>query len=541
MARPSRAVNTTLAALQALAMIVGPLVLMARWRARSGAPWRLAGLGALTFVASQAVHIPLLLAVHPERWRPFGLAALGLGLAAGLCEELARWVLARRLGAQIEGRDAVMAGLGHGGIECMLLGVFALLVSFVAPVPPGMRALAVFERIMALTLHVAASSMVFASVRTRRRRWLVAAIALHTLVDAVVVYASVRWGAVAAEVWLLALMPLTVAGFVASARDTVLTPAASPWKRLPDEGDAIVCEGLTRRFGDALAVDEVTLAIRRGEVFALLGPNGAGKTTMVRMLCGLLAPTAGRVRVAGVDVPDGGDVFARVGLLTESPGLYERLTLRENLALFASLHALDEATARARIDALLARLSLADRADDRVGTFSKGMMQKVALARALLHEPAVVFLDEPTAGLDPESCAGVRAMIRELRDRGCTVFLTTHRLDEADELADRVGIYRTRLLAVDTVAGLRARVFGRQLAITLAPCTDAHAQLAASLPDVRAVTRDGDTLTLTADDPDALAPVAIDALVHAGARITKVAEVVHSLESVYFQLLGGAP
>src|SRR6188508_892735 len=203
----------------------------------------------------------------------------------------------------------------------------------------------------------------------------------------------------------------------------------------------LVASGLGRRFGDRWAVRDLSIEVRRGEVLGLLGPNGAGKTTTVRLLTALIEPTEGRAWVDGLDVTERPEeVRARVGILTETPGLYEKLSATANLEFFGRLYGLDASTRAERIEHYLRLFSLWDRRDDVAGNFSKGMKQKLAIARALLHDPAVVFLDEPTAALDPEAAYVVREAIEDLRKAGRTIVLATHNLDEADRLCDRVAL-----------------------------------------------------------------------------------------------------
>ena len=227
--------------------------------------------------------------------------------------------------------------------------------------------------------------------------------------------------------------------------------------------------GLGRRFGELWAIRGVDLEVKRGEVLGLLGPNGAGKTTTVRVLTALIAPTEGRAWVDGLDVTERPEeVRSRVGILTETPGLYEKLSASANLDFFGRLYGLDAATRAERAEHYLRLFSLWDRRDDVAGNFSKGMKQKLAIARALLHEPAVVFLDEPTAALDPEAAYIVREAIESLRRSGRTIVLATHNLDEADRLCDRVAFVRGGLLRVDSPAGLRDSLGGRGVEIGLA-------------------------------------------------------------------------
>jgi ABC-2 type transport system ATP-binding protein len=303
-----------------------------------------------------------------------------------------------------------------------------------------------------------------------------------------------------------------------------------------DRADAVIdVRGVTKRYGDRTALEDLSLQVGAGEVVALLGPNGAGKTTTLRILAGVIAPSAGTGRVAGVAV-DGGprqQLRARVGLLTEAPGLWDRLAVRVNLLTYARLYGV--ASPAARVDAVLAQLGLAGRAGDAAGVLSKGMRQRVALARALVAAPAVLLLDEPTSGLDPDAARTVRDLVRDARGRGTAVLLSTHQLDEAEALADRIAVLQRRLLALDTPSNLRARLAGRpRVAVTV---DGAASRWQAALSAVAAdITTDGPRLefALTAgrDVPDAVA-----ALTAAGARIRAVGERTSSLEEAYLALV----
>ena len=306
---------------------------------------------------------------------------------------------------------------------------------------------------------------------------------------------------------------------------------------------AIETRNLTRRFGDRLAVDSLSLSIPEQTVFGFLGPNGAGKTTTVRMLAALIAPTSGTARVAGHSIErDPSKIHGAVGLLTEAPGLYERLSARENLVFFGELYGLSRARANAQAERYLRLLQLWDRRDEGAGTFSKGMRQKLAIARALLHEPAVLFLDEPTAGLDPESSRVVRDFIKALRAQGRTILLTTHNLPEADELCDLVGIFKTRLIDLDTPARLRARLFGRGTRVSFVGPASRWEAMVRALPFVRAAHVDDApapaSLLVDLDDPDAQNPLLLRALINAGAEIRYAIPEQASLEEVYLRLIG---
>ena len=300
--------------------------------------------------------------------------------------------------------------------------------------------------------------------------------------------------------------------------------------------NAIETHQLTRSFGKLVAVENLTLAIPEGAVFGFLGPNGAGKTTTVRMLAALIAPTSGTASVQKYTLgKDNETIRQAVGILTETPGLYDRLSARQNLVFFARLYNLDSAKAEAQTERYLRMLDLWERRDDKVGGFSKGMRQKLAIARALLHEPKVVFLDEPTAGLDPEAARTVRDFIKDLRAEGRTIFLTTHNLPEADELCDLIGVFRTRLIRLDTPANLRVGMFGTGTRVRV--IGDASAWIETARPFAREVAAQGNTLSIRLDNPDEENSALISALVSAGARIAYVEPMTHSLEEVYLELI----
>ncbi|HEU5330294.1 MAG: ATP-binding cassette domain-containing protein [Thermomicrobiales bacterium] len=304
--------------------------------------------------------------------------------------------------------------------------------------------------------------------------------------------------------------------------------------------NAIETECLTRRFGPRTAVDGLTLAIPAGTVFGFLGPNGAGKTTTVRLLAGLIAPSSGGARVAGYRLGERDAALRRaVGILTETPGLYDRLDPWHNLRFFGRLYGLDDRRVAAQIERYLTIFGLWERRHEPIGGFSKGMRQKVAIARALLHEPAVVFLDEPTAALDPEAARTVRDVVKDLRAAGRTIFLTTHNLNEAEELCDLIGVFRSRLLRLDTPAGLRASLFGRGTIVRFTGPAAAWAAAAQEAPGVRAVTANDGALTVMLDDPEAHNPGLIRALVAAGAPVRYVEPATGSLEDAYLALVEG--
>jgi ABC-2 type transport system ATP-binding protein len=301
----------------------------------------------------------------------------------------------------------------------------------------------------------------------------------------------------------------------------------------------IETNGLTKRFNGNVAVDNLNLNVKQGEIFAFLGPNGAGKTTTVRMLACLVAPTNGEARVAGFVVGRESDAIrARIGILTESPGLYEKLSAAQNLDFFARLYGLSNTERADAVKRYLEMLGLWERRAEPVAGFSKGMKQKLAIARALLHEPKVVFLDEPTSALDPESAKVVRDFIAELKSEGRTIFLCTHNLDEADRLADRIGVMKQRLIQVDTPENLRRKLYGRRVVVRMRAISSTHLDALKPLAFVKHIESEDNRLMLTLDDPDAMTPAVVHALVQAGGEIQSVAEEKHSLEEVYLNLVG---
>jgi ABC-2 type transport system ATP-binding protein len=312
-------------------------------------------------------------------------------------------------------------------------------------------------------------------------------------------------------------------------------PAASGGTSGPT---ALSVRGLSKRFGDRVAFQDVSFEITRGEVFGFLGPNGAGKTTTVRTLGTLIAPTSGSATVAGIPLtPENGvDIRRRIAIMPELPGLYLRLSVAENLACFADLY--EAADVGDRIDRALRAVNLVDRAHDACGSLSKGLRQRVALARALLSDPEVLFLDEPTSGLDPVAARDVHELIDELRQRGVTIFLTTHRLEEAERLCDRVAILNTTLRTIGRPDELRDRLFAKTLAVrTLVPLPD-PGRVFEGIPAVDGWRPDGARdYVIAVSDPTVAAPAVTRALVHAGADVLSVAQARHSLEDIYLELV----
>jgi ABC-2 type transport system ATP-binding protein len=306
--------------------------------------------------------------------------------------------------------------------------------------------------------------------------------------------------------------------------------------------DAIVTESMTRQFGAKLAVDRLDLHVAFGEVFGFLGPNGAGKTTTVRLLNGILNLSAGKAQVLGFDcATQSSEIRRHTGVLTETPSLYEALTARENLTVYGDLYGVPEEELPQRVGAILEEFGLSDRADDRVGAYSKGMKQRLAIARALLHDPELIFLDEPTASLDPAASRLVWGLIQDLSHReGHTIFLCTHNLDEAQRLCDRVGVIdHGTLQAVGTPRELARQLWhGVWIEIDLhgAPSAELSDQIG-QMPIVRSQAVENGRLVLEIDDEDHI-PDLVSAISVAGGRIYGVTPRQHTLEEIYFEIQG---
>ncbi|ATB27805.1 ABC transporter ATP-binding protein [Melittangium boletus DSM 14713] len=293
--------------------------------------------------------------------------------------------------------------------------------------------------------------------------------------------------------------------------------------------------GLAKRFGARTAVQGLTFDVHPGEVFGLLGPNGAGKTTTVRMLTGLLQPSEGEAHVWGHSVRTDGESLRRtVGLLTEQPGLYERLSARDNLRFFMKLHELDEREAWPRAQAWLERFGLGGREDEPCGSFSKGMRQKLAIVRTLVHEPQVLFLDEPTSGLDPESARTVRDAVAELAAEGRTLVLCSHNLTEVERLCTRVAVVKGRLLALAPLQELRRT--GSSLEVQVEGDAARFVEALAVLPFAPPALAEGGRLRVMLTD-ETQAPDVVACLVGAGARVRSAIPALRPLEEVYLELI----
>ena len=301
----------------------------------------------------------------------------------------------------------------------------------------------------------------------------------------------------------------------------------------------IETESLTKKFDGLTAVDALTFRVQDGEVFGLLGPNGAGKTTTVRMLCCLISKTSGEARigdyVVGSDV-DSPKIRKMIGLVPDNVGLYENMTAYDNLDFYGQLYDLAEADRKANIRRFLEMLGLWEKRDVAAGTYSKGMKQKLAIARALIHEPEVLFLDEPTANLDPESAKTVRDFLLELKKQKKTIFLNTHNLDEAQRVCDRIAILNTRLMALGSPAELEQSVGGRKTIVQLAQVTDAILDALRKLSVVNLAV-DGNRLIIDVADPEKENPAILRAIFEAGGVVQSASVSSSTLEDAYLKLV----
>ncbi len=297
-------------------------------------------------------------------------------------------------------------------------------------------------------------------------------------------------------------------------------------------------ENLVRTFGSTPAIDGINFSIEEGEVFGVLGPNGSGKTTLVRLLNGVLTPTSGKAILFGKDVTvDGAYVRARTGVLTETPSLYERLSAKKNLSFFGRFYGIPDADIPQRVNKILSLLHLADRGDEAVGGFSKGMKQRLAIARALIHDPQVIFLDEPTSGLDPEASRQVEGIIRELAaDNGKTIFLCTHNLNQAQHLCSRVAmINKGKILAQGSIHDLTERLW-KAVPVEMEFLTPPPSSVIGKIREMEGVIVDSQadtTVTIRVAQKD-LVPAVIRIVVSNGGEIFRITPRDYSLEEIYF-------
>jgi ABC-2 type transport system ATP-binding protein len=301
----------------------------------------------------------------------------------------------------------------------------------------------------------------------------------------------------------------------------------------------IETENLTRKFGSLTAVENLTLRVDEGEIFGLLGPNGAGKTTTVRMLCCLISKTSGNAKIGGYEIGDEENslrIRKIIGLVPDNVGLYESLTAYENLDYYGTLYRRTDSQRKESNEYFLKLLGLWEKRNTLAGTFSKGMKQKLAIARALVHDPEILFMDEPTANLDPEAAKAVREFILDLKKQKKTIFLNTHNLDEAQRICDRIGILNTQLMAVGTPENLERSIHGRKTVIQLRQVNEVILE-ALKKQRVKNLVRADNKLTFDVTDPAEENPDIVDAIVAVGGRIETVNVTSSSLEEAYLKLV----
>ena len=301
----------------------------------------------------------------------------------------------------------------------------------------------------------------------------------------------------------------------------------------------IDAENLTKKFGTFTAVDNLTFHVEQGEIFGFLGPNGAGKTTTIRMLSCLISKTSGEARISGYDISDEEDslkIRKIIGLLPENVSLYDDLTAYKNLDFYGKLYECTDTRRKENIKRFLKMLGLWDKKDVAVGTFSKGMKQKLAIARALIHDPEILFLDEPTANLDPESSKTVRDFILDLKKEKKTIFINTHNLDEAQRTCDKIGIFNTRLRVIGTPEELEESVWGNKTVIQLEHVTDRVLKALHKL-SLRNIINDNNKLIIDVFNPEKENPIIVDAIVDAGGQIQYVTRLSPTLEDAYLKFV----
>ncbi len=298
-------------------------------------------------------------------------------------------------------------------------------------------------------------------------------------------------------------------------------------------------ENLTKKFDDVTAVDGVTFHVYEGEVFGFLGPNGAGKTTTVRMLSCLISKTSGDASIAGYDIGNTEDslkIRKIIGLVPDNVGLYEELSAYQNLDFYGKLYECNKTQRKENIEHFLRLLGLWDKRDVAAGAFSKGMKQKIAIARALIHEPEILFLDEPTVNLDPESSKMVRDFILELKKENKTIFLNTHNLDEAQKICDKIGILNTKLMATGSPKELEKSVWGNKTVIQLEQINDVILDALNEL-SLKSITSDDNKLTIEVVNPEKENPIIVAAIVRAGGHVQYVTELSPTLEDAYLKFV----
>ena len=302
----------------------------------------------------------------------------------------------------------------------------------------------------------------------------------------------------------------------------------------------IEVKNLTKQFGEVTAVDSLTFHVAKGEVFGLLGPNGAGKTTTIRMLCCLISKTSGEAQIAGYPIGSSADSLAirkMIGLVTDNIGLYEELTAYENLDYYGKLYECPQAQRKERIEYYLKMMDLWEKRDQDISDYSKGMKQKIAIARALIHDPELLFLDEPTANLDPESARVVRDIILKLKKDGKTIFINTHNLDEAQRICDRIGILKTKLLAVNTPEQLETSTWGTSKTVFQVEQVNDQILAAVRKLNPKELGVEDNKIILVLADPLKQNPDVVQQIVSAGGRIQYITQLNPSLEETYIKVI----
>ncbi|MBM3709203.1 MAG: ABC transporter ATP-binding protein [Actinobacteria bacterium] len=300
----------------------------------------------------------------------------------------------------------------------------------------------------------------------------------------------------------------------------------------------IYAENLTKKFGAITAVDNISFEIEKGQIFGFLGPNGAGKTTTIRMLSTLIEPTEGKIKIDGrTPEKDGQYIRSIIGILTETPGMYEKISAYENLNYFSSFYNIEGKTRKENMEKFLKMFELWNRKSDPVSTYSKGMKQKLALARALIHKPKILFLDEPTAALDPESAYMVRNYIEKLKEEDITIFLCTHNLEEASNLSDVVCIIKSKIIKIATLGELQKDRKGKKIEIVLKDSSSKYLDLIKQFKEINDIKTDRNKISLSLENPEKTNPVLIKKLVEAGAELLYFNEIKASLEEIYLELI----
>ncbi|MBM3699796.1 MAG: ABC transporter ATP-binding protein [Actinobacteria bacterium] len=297
-------------------------------------------------------------------------------------------------------------------------------------------------------------------------------------------------------------------------------------------------ENLTKKFNAITAVEDISFNIGESEIFAFLGPNGAGKTTTIRMLSTLIQPTSGEITIDGRTPSEGGEhIRSIIGLLTESPGMYEKISAFDNLNYYASFYNISREKKNDNIKKYLKMFGLWERKDDIAGTYSKGMKQKLALARALIHEPKILFLDEPTAGLDPESAHMVRGFIESLKKEKTTVFLCTHNLQEASSLSDRVCIIKRKIIRIASLEELRGDNQNKKIEIIFKEDALRYSKLLENIEGVKVLEINKNIASLIVENPFNTNPIILRKILDNGIDIVYFNEIKATLEDIYLDLI----